>query len=39
MVACYRLHSAVEFYAKVAGELLIFLSHMSPDNFTSKGPV
>lgn len=35
MAACYRLHTTVEFYAKVAEELLIFLSHMSPDNFTS----
>lgn len=39
MAAYYRLHSAVEFYAEVPGELLIFLSHMSPDNFTSEGPV
>ena len=39
MAACYRLHTTVEFYAKVDGGLLIFLSHISPDNFTSKGPV
>jgi hypothetical protein len=39
MAACYRLHTTVKFYAKVAGKLLIFLSHMSPDNFASKGPV
>jgi uncharacterized protein (DUF2132 family) len=35
MAACYRLRTTVEFYAKVAEELLIFLSHMSSDNFTS----
>jgi hypothetical protein len=39
MAVCYRLHTTVEFCAIVAGELLIFLSHMSPDNFTSKRPV
>ena len=39
MAACYRLHTTVEFYTKVAEELLIFLPHMSPDNFASKSPV
>jgi hypothetical protein len=36
MAACYRLHTAVEFYAKFVGSVAGFLPHVSSDNLLGK---